>query len=97
MTEKTRVLNRMFDVLIALREAERHKKYLTRIELQKFIYLVDSVSNIYEFMPPQEGHKTYFNGPYDLAIQNAVDSLAFRGLVKILSIELSQKKSIKAI
>lgn len=89
MSEQIRVLNRMCDVGLALYTAKDHKRSLSRIQLQKFIYLLDVIRYLYEMLPPLEGHKTYKNGPYDSAIQNAVDAMAFRGLVKIRSLTSS--------
>jgi hypothetical protein len=76
-------INRMGDVLFALREAKRKGLHPTKIQLQKFVYLVDVLSHLVGYFKPREGHKTYKRGPYDQAIQNAVDCLAFRGFVKI--------------
>lgn len=89
MSENIRVLNRMCDVGIALGVAKNHSQLLNRIRLQKFIYLLDVVSFLYQYLPPREGHLTYKQGPYDPSIQNAVDSLAFRGFVKVYNIERS--------
>ena len=87
MSDTIRVLNRMYDVVVALAAAKKHKQLLNRIRLQKFIYLLDVVSFLYEYLPPKRGHLTYKNGPYDQAIQNAVDSLAFRGFVSVYNVE----------
>ena len=89
MPEQIIVLNRMYDVCLALGVAKKHGQFLNRIRLQKFIYLLDVVSLLYEFCPPREGHHTYKLGPYDPAIQNAVDSLAFRGFAKVFNVEYS--------
>lgn len=87
MKKQATILNRMKDVAIALAIASIYKQNLNRIRLQKFIYLLDIVGYIYEVLPPADNHISYNNGPYDPAIQNAVDSLAFRGLVKISDLE----------
>jgi hypothetical protein len=79
-------LNRMSDVMLALGEAEKAHVLPTRIQLQKFIYLSDVLGQIVGELKPREGHKTYRNGPYDSAIQNAVDALSFRGLARIAGI-----------
>lgn len=82
-----RVSLRMRDVAFALLAARRHAATtLNRIGLQKFIYLMDSVATLYDSFPPREGHVTYHHGPYDPAIQNAVDALAFRGLARVVSL-----------
>jgi hypothetical protein len=87
MQGQIHVLNRMFDVAVSLRAAREHNRCLNRTQLQKFIYLLDVVGYLYEILPPREGHITYKHGPYDNMIQNAVDSLAFRGLVNIVNIK----------
>lgn len=87
MSQQTTVLNRMIDVAISLSTASRYHEKLNRIRLQKFIYLLDIVGYMYEVLPPAANHISYNNGPYDAAIQNAVDSLAFRGLVEISDVE----------
>jgi hypothetical protein len=78
----------MSDVAITLATASSYEQKLNRIRLQKFIYLLDIVGYMYEVLPPAVNHMSYNNGPYDPAIQNAVDSLAFRGLVEISDVEL---------
>ena len=80
------ISNRMGDVLLALGEAEKANVQPTRIQLQKFIYLYDVLGQVVGILKLREGHKTYRNGPYDSAIQNAVDCLAFRGMVRIAGI-----------
>lgn len=79
-------MNRMADVVLALGEAEKSHIKPTRIQLQKFIYLIDVLGQLVGAMKLRESHKSYYNGPYDAAIQNAVDSLAFRGLVRIAGV-----------
>ena len=86
MSERARILIRMADVAFALAAAHDHRERLGKLRLQKFIYLADAVSLLYSFLPPQENHTTYMYGPYDAAIQRAVDSLAFRGFVAIQGI-----------
>jgi hypothetical protein len=83
MTERARILIRMADVVFALSTAHDYRERLGKLRLQKFIYLTDAVSLLYSFLPPLENHTTYMHGPYDVAIQRAVDSLAFRGFVVI--------------
>ncbi len=87
MSQQTTVLKRMIDVAISLATASSYHEKFNRIRLQKFIYLLDIVGYMYEVLPPAANHISYNNGPYDAAIQNAVDSLAFRGLVKISDVE----------
>ena len=83
MGTEVNVMNRMGDVMLALGEAARAKVRPTKIQLQKFVYLTDVLGQVVGALKPREGHKTYRNGPYDPAIQNAVDALAFRGLAKV--------------
>lgn len=86
MGSGTNVLNRMGDVVLALDEAAQAKVRPTKIQLQKFVYLTDVLGQVVGSLKPREAHKTYRNGPYDAAIQNAVDALAFRGLVKVAGV-----------
>ena len=83
MGTSVNVLNRMGDVMLALGEAGQAKVRPTKIQLQKFVYLADVLGQVVGSLKPREGHKTYRNGPYDPAIQNAVDALAFRGLARV--------------
>ena len=82
-SENTSVLIRMRDVGFALRAVSFHQRALSRIQMQKYLYLMDSLAVLYELLPPVEAHYTFRHGPYDPFIQSAVDSLAFRGLAKI--------------
>lgn len=77
---------RMRDAAIALYAANKFNQPLNRLRLQKFIYLMDVLSCVYEIYSARDGHKTYFNGPYDSSIQNAVDVLIFRGFAQARSI-----------
>ncbi|NOT05201.1 MAG: hypothetical protein HOP27_11440 [Anaerolineales bacterium] len=70
------------DVLFALSAAKSHQQLLGRLQLQKYIYLADTLSLLWEVMNIN-GYETYKRGPYDPNIQNAVDVLAFRGFVLI--------------
>jgi hypothetical protein len=76
----------MCDVMLAVGEAGRANIRPTRIQLQKFIYLSDVVGQVVGLLKLTQAHKTYKAGPYDPAIQNAVDSLAFRELVRIAGV-----------
>jgi len=73
----------MRDVGFALTAAAEFDQLLSRIRLQKLVYLLDVLVYLVELLPPSERHLTYKHGPFDAAIQNAVDCLAFRGLVRI--------------
>lgn len=86
----------MKDVGIALGAANQSGTVLNRTELQKFIYLSDVVGYLFEILPPSIAHVTYKRGPFDLNIQNAVDALVFRGLVKASSVEKDSKGNIRA-
>src|SRR6266404_7409007 len=83
MESQTRILIRMRDVGFALTAAAEFDQLLSRIRLQKLVYLLDVLVYLVELLPPSERHLTYKHGPFDAAIQNAVDCLAFRGLVRI--------------
>ena len=85
-TDNTSVLIRMRDVGLALYAARPYERSLSRIQLQKFLYLMDSLAGLYELLPPVEAHYTFRHGPYDPFIQNAVDSLSFRGFSRIHSL-----------
>jgi len=85
MDDASDVALRMRDVIFALRAAEEYNETLNRIRLQKFVYLLDVVAILYDLFPTADGHVTYKNGPYDSTIQNAVDALAFRGFVQVVS------------
>lgn len=81
-----RVGLRMRDVAFALLAAHQQSASSTnRIGLQKLIYLMDAVAILYDTFPTANGHVTYHHGPYDPAIQNAVDALAFRGIARVVS------------
>lgn len=80
--------NRRFkDVLIALAVTTKRDVSLYRIQLQKFIYLQEVFSSVWREISKPAGFQPEDHGPYDKHIQNAVDALAFRGLVKITSLE----------
>src|SRR3954451_9295181 len=95
MSKTVPILLRMRDVTLALRGAhDNGAPTLTRIQLQKLIYLVDVVAYLYSILPPSERHRTYKHGPYDQNNQNAVDSLAFRGFVALGALRQSQHGDI---
>jgi hypothetical protein len=76
----------MRDVALAASAADGYDHALNRIQLQKLLYLVDAISLLFEIAPPTEAHRTYKHGPFDPAIQNAVDCLTFRGLMSVKSV-----------
>jgi DNA-binding PadR family transcriptional regulator len=86
----------MCDVGFALSAASRHHQKLNRIRLQKFIYLLDVVGYLYEVLPPRKSHVTYKHGPFDAAIQNAVDVLVFRGFAKASNVQRDSAGKIHA-
>lgn len=71
------------DVLFALTAATEYVQALGRLQLQKTIYLFDILAIAWRQVGGSESFSTWKNGPYDMTIQNAVDSLCFRGLVSI--------------
>jgi hypothetical protein len=82
-TNTTSIALRLRDVGIALHVAFGYGQFLNRIRLQKFIYLMDAVAVVFSEIPQREGYVTFKHGPFDRRVQNAVDALAFRGLVSI--------------
>lgn len=82
-TSASSILLRMRDVIFALALANKEGVKLNKIQIQKFVYLIDSVSYLFNFFPPSKAHITYENGPWDAGLQNAVDALSFRGFVKV--------------
>lgn len=83
MQAKIKTLIRMRDVAFGLSAAETFGQGLNKIQLQKFIYLLDIVSYFFKILPPTDAYETYKNGPYDSDIQNAADCLAFRGFLNV--------------
>jgi uncharacterized protein YwgA len=75
--------HRYKDVLFALATAYSHGQSLGKLQLQKLVYLTDTLSLLWEIVSPKT-FQTYKQGPYDFGIQNAVDVLAFRGAVNIV-------------
>lgn len=84
------------DVLLSLAVAHNYGVDLGRLQLQKFIYLSDILSIIWETLAPRYGHYTYKNGPYDSGIQDAVDVLAFRGCVSIIQFTMRSGSTVTA-
>lgn len=80
------------DVLIALYMADKYGQKLGRLQLQKFIYLADTISVLWNTLAPKMGHITYDFGPYDQNIQNAVDVLAFRGFVSVVDYKIVDER-----
>lgn len=81
------LLLRMRDVGLSLYYSREYDIQLKRIHLQKLIYLLDCAGSFINFISIKNGHKTYYHGPYDQKIQNAVDTLVFYKLANILNIK----------
>ena len=71
------IILRMRDVAVCLYHAQKRSIVLSRIQLQKIIYLQDCINAFLYILPVDKGHITYYHGPYDKNIQNAADSLVF--------------------
>ena len=97
MASYAQVLIRMRDVGLALRAAKDGNQQLNKIRLQKFVYLLDAVSRLYELLPPGRRYRTYLFGPFDATVQNAVDCLAFRGFVRMLGAEAQKNGSERSV
>lgn len=91
-----RNLLRYRDVIMALDVAKDYNVFLGKLQLQKYIYLSDTLALIWQLLGARQGHETFRHGPYDQAIQNAVDALAFRGFINIVESEYQQDGSIRA-
>jgi len=87
---------RYSDVIISLYATRKNKSNLGRLQLQKFIYLCDTISLLWNQAALNNGYITYKHGPWDQKIQNAVDVLAFRGFVEIDSTETCNAKKVSA-
>lgn len=81
------------DVLFALSAASDYNQQLGRLALQKLIYLFDVIALAWRQIGAQPGFRPWHNGPYDPMIQNAVDALAFRGLVNITDLSFRRTKN----
>src|SRR5689334_16183969 len=93
-TESQPVVTRMRDVGMSLLAAASFGQPLNRVRLQKFVYLLDQVGQLLRVLPPILGHYSFRNGPFDPRIQNAVDSLAFRGLVDIKGLRRTKEGAV---
>lgn len=92
----TNVVLRYRDVLMALGVSQYYGVQLGKLQLQKFIYLSDILSLLWEYLAVDKGHETFRHGPYDYNIQNAVDILSFRGFVNITEFEIQKDGGIRA-
>lgn len=77
---------RVRDVAVCLKAAKRQQFVLSKIQLQKLIYLMDVLSVCLEIVSVESGHCTYYHGPYDKNIQNAADMLVFWGFSDVNNI-----------
>jgi hypothetical protein len=93
MTERGNADRRSKDVLFALAAAAPHDQPLGRLMLQKFVYLFDVLALAWREIGGSAAFRPWKNGPYDLAIQNAVDSLAFRGLATISNLSFRHARN----
>jgi len=87
--------HRFKDVLLALAAASRANVSLQRIQLQKLIYLMDVFSAVWREVSKPTSFEPEKRGPWDRQIQNAVDALAFRGLVNIDGINIRKATEIR--
>jgi len=81
------------DVLFALAVSSSSKQQLGRLALQKFIYLFDVLALACREVGGSKAFRPWRNGPYDFAIQNTVDALAFRGFVSISNLSFRRTKN----
>jgi hypothetical protein len=72
---------------VALAASRPHIESLGKTQLQKFIYLLDALAPVFAIHSRGTGYRTYKHGPWDPAIQNAVDSLVFLGLATATNIQ----------
>ena len=84
---------RMRDVAICLHFSNKKSISLSKIQLQKIIYLLDSITEMLYILSIKNGHHTYFHGPYDKNIQNAADSLVISGFVDVKNIKFSNNST----
>lgn len=88
--------NRFKDVLLALRASDIESHKIGRLQLQKLIYISDVLSPIWRHFSTPAAFIPYMRGPYDSAIQNTVDALAFRGLVTINNLVVQGTRQIES-
>lgn len=82
-------LLRIKDTSLCLSVAKNYVLLLGRLEIQKVIYLIDSISAYLFVLSGKKGHQTYYYGPYDKNIQNALDALVIRDLVEMCDIKVA--------
>ena len=84
-------LLRIKDVTLCLFSSNKYDMSLGRLEIQKIIYLIDSMSAYLFVLSGKNGHQTYFYGPYDKNIQNALDALTIRNLAETKNLKVVNK------
>lgn len=83
ISQRAHVSLRSRDVVLVLAAAQDcgKRRSLFRIEVQKFVYLLDTFGRMWAAVASPH-FATYKNGPYDFRLQSALDSLSFRGFVR---------------
>lgn len=84
-------LLRIKDVSLCLLSANRFNIEVGRLEMQKIIYLIDNMSAYLFILSGRKGHQTYYYGPYDKNIQNALDALTIRDIAHMKKINIINK------
>lgn len=84
------------DVLLALSVAGDFRQTLNRLQLQKLVYLFDVLALSWRHVGSPRGFRPWHNGPYDAAVQNAVDALAFRGFVAATDVAFRRTRNAEA-
>lgn len=88
------VMMRMRDVALCLYIAKKREMLLSKIQLQKVIYLLDCVAALMHIAIIRNGHHTYYYGPYDNNIQNAADSLVLYGFAEMKDTRIQENNNI---
>ncbi len=84
-------LLRIKDATLCLLVANKYNILLGRLEIQKIIYLMDNMSVYLFILSGKKGHQTYFFGPYDKNIQNALDALTIRDIAETKNTKIINK------
>jgi uncharacterized protein YwgA len=87
-------LLRIKDVSLCLFVALQNNFFLGRLDIQKIIYIIDNISAYIFVLSGNNKHHTYYYGPYDKYIQNALNALVIREFVEITNVNVS-KSGIK--
>ena len=83
-------LLRIKDTSLCLFVARKYELLLGRLEIQKIIYLIDSISAYLFVLSSSQGYRTYYYGPYDRYVQNALDALVIRDFVEMHDVNVSR-------